>query len=424
MINLLNFAKSLQPIYRSLTGVGNLETLKLIKSRSSQKFKIKNFNSREKVFDWHVPDEWIIKDAYILTPSKKKICNFKKNFLHLVGYSQKISKYMEFSELKKKMYYSKSQKTAIPYVTSYYKKDWGFCISYNEFKKLKNGKYKVYIDSYFKKGKMSYGEFYLKGKSKKEIFFSTYICHPFMANNEISGPTVMTFIMEWLEKNYKKLNYSYRIIFIPETIGSIAYINKNLNNLKKNILAGFNITCVGDERSFSMIPSKNDNTYSDKILKFVLNSETSNFIKYNWNDRGSDERQYCSPGVDLPIATFCRSKFGTYPEYHTSNDTFGKVVTNKGLNQSLDILKKIINTIESNFVPKNKVICEPFLTKYNKYPTISKSDNNKIESKNILNFMTWADGHNDLIDISYKLGIKYSLCLDISNFLKNNNLIK
>ena len=423
-MKIIDFAKKLQKFYRSLSGRGNIETLKLIRDYSSSKLKIKHFKSGSKVFDWIVPDEWEIKDAYILTPDKKKICEYKKNFLHVVGYSKKVNMEISLNNLKEKLYSSKKLKNAIPYVTSYYNKDWGFCLPYNQKKRLKKGNYKVFIDSKFKKGKIHYGECILNGKSKNEVFFSTYICHPFMANNEISGPTVLTFLINWIERNFSNLNYTYRFIFIPETIGSIAYLNKNLMTLKKNTFAGFNITCVGDERFFSMIPSRNGNTYSDKILNYVLNDKTKKFKKYNWEDRGSDERQYCSPGIDLPIATFCKSKFGTFPEYHTSADDFGNLVTNKGLNESLEILKKIIEIIEKNEKPISKIFCEPFLTKYNLYPSVSRVDNDKVYSKKILNFLTWSDGNFDLLDISKKLNISFEEILQICSLLKQNNFIK
>ena len=323
---MLNFAKRLFPINRSLTGPGNRKTLRLIK-KVVKKIKIKSFKSGQKVYDWTVPLEWSISDAFIITPDNKKICDFKKNNLHVIGYSKAVNKKIDLDTLKKNLHFTKKIKSAIPYVTSYYKKRWGFCISYNQFLKLKKGIYKVFIKSRFKKGKLNYGEELLKGKSSREVLISTYICHPSMANNEISGPTLSSYLYKWL--SLKKRKYTYRFIFIPETIGSIAYIKKNHKKLKKNTFAGYNLTCIGDERSYSYIPSKYKNSVSDKVYFKAIKLKKIRSKIYNWRKRGSDERQFCSPGVDLPIGTIMRSKFGDYKEYHTSDDQIGKTVTSK-----------------------------------------------------------------------------------------------
>ena len=219
--NILNFAKSIWSFNRSLSGEGNRATLKKIKE-IVKKLNIKSIKSGSKCFDWKIPKEWHVDHAYLIDPNGKKICDFKKNNLHLVGYSAAVDKLINLKELKKHLHYLKEQPTAIPYVTSYYKKNWGFCISYNEYKKLNKGNYKVIIKSKLFNGKMDYGELIIRGKSKKEILLSTNICHPSMANNEISGISVLTFLAKYLSS--KKNYFTYRIIFIPETIGSIFYI--------------------------------------------------------------------------------------------------------------------------------------------------------------------------------------------------------
>ena len=204
---------------------------------------------------------------------------------------------------------------AIPYVTSYYNKDWGFCLSENEKEDLPDGKYRAFIDSKFKKGHLEVAEAVLPGKSKKEIFFSSYICHPSMANNELSGPVLLNALLLYIKKNYKRSNYTYRFVLLPETIGSIAYISKKIKLLKKRVISGYVLTCVGDERSYSIVHTPDENTIADFSLNAALNG-FKNVHKYTFLDRGSDERQYCSPGVDLPVCSFSKSK--TYPEYHTS----------------------------------------------------------------------------------------------------------
>ena len=409
----------LWPINRSITGKGTLDTLKIIK-KNLPYLKIKSVKTGYKAFDWKVPDEWNIKNAYIINPSGKKICNFKKNNLHVINYSSPINKTISLYDLKKNLYSLPRQPDAIPYVTSYYKKRWGFCIADKDKKKLKKGKYKVFIESKFSKGKLNYGEILLKGKTKKEVFISTYICHPSMANNEISGPVTTTFLTQWIN-NLKNKKYSYRIIFIPETIGSLVYLSKNLKKMKKNIIAGFIMTCMGDERNYSFLPSKYENSYIDKVINKVLKDNKIKYKKFHWSDRGSDERQYCSPGIDLPIASLMRTKYGEYPEYHTSLDKLGTVVTKKGIFQSLELVKKCLKTIEDNYFPKNKILGEPMLSKRGLYSSLSIKYNKKF---NINDILTWADGKNDVIDISEKCNLSFDDTYKFLKTCKNKKLIK
>jgi len=416
---MLNLAKKLFPINRSISGKGVRKTLKILKKKIPN-LKIKNFKSNTKVFDWRIPLEWKINDAFILAPSGKKICEFKKNNLHVVGYSVPINKYLKLNELKNKIYTFPNDKTAIPYVTSYYKKDWGFCLSEREKNKLsEKGKYKAFIDSQHLKGKLNYGEVVIKGKSKKEIFFSTYICHPSMANNEISGPVLLTYLAKWIGGKSRK--FSYRFIFIPETIGSIAYLSKNLKIMKKNIFAGFNVTCVGDNRTFSFLPSKYGNSLSDRASLKILKKYVKKFKIYDWSQRGSDERQYCSPGIDLPISSIMRSKYGSYKEYHSSLDKIGSVVTSKGLNRSLFVYKKLVNYFENSNFPVSTKLCEPFLTRYNLYETLSVK---KDAPGDIVNVLTWCDGNNTIEDISKINNISLTKTKKILKILKKKNLTK
>jgi aminopeptidase-like protein len=420
-MTLFKLAEILFPINRSLTGKGNFQTLKIIKE-ICKNIKIKKYKSGKKVFDWNIPLEWNVNYAYIKTPEGKKICDYKKNNLHLVGYSTSVNKTLNLKNLKKKLYTHPKLNNAIPYLTSYYKKDWGFCISKNELHKLKPGKYQVNIDSTFKKGHMHFAECYIKGESKKEVFFSTYICHPSMANNEISGPVITTMLAKWLASK-KKLKYSYRLIFIPETIGSIAYLYHNHKKIKKDVIAGFNVTCVGDERNWSLLPSKHNSSILDKVTKKILDENKIKYKVYNWMDRGSDERQYSSPGIDIQITSLMRSKYNTYPEYHTSNDRLGKVVTNKGLKETLKIYKKIILEFEEAIFPLSKVICEPMLSKRNLYPTINKLGN-KNKGSVLLNFLTLSDGKTPIFEIKERIQVSKKKLNKICNILIKEKLIK
>ncbi len=396
------FASQLWPLNRSLTGEGLRETLKQI-SKHLPNLSIKSVKSGTKVFDWIVPPEWYVSEAYIIDPNGKKICDFTTNNLHLVGYSMPLNKKISLKELQKHLHSVPENRDAIPYVTSYYEKRWGFCLSQNQRESLKEGEYNVVINSKIFSGKLNYGELILPGKVDKEIFISTYICHPSMANNELSGPTVTTYLAKWL-KELPNRYYTYRIIFIPETIGSITYLSSNLKHLKNKVIAGFNVSCVGDDRSYSYLPSRNGNTISDKVAKHVLKWIAPNYKCYSWLERGSDERQYCAPGIDLPIASILRTKYGEYPEYHTSLDDLKNVVTPKGLNGGYWALRKALELLDKNKNYKNNILCEPQLVKRGFYPKVS-SKKSQDDLKVIKNFLSFCDGEHTLLDIAEKINL-------------------
>ncbi len=413
-----DWAVDLFPINRSLSGDGVRQTLQYIKNIIPE-LEVNEVPSGTKCFDWTIPQEWSCYDGYIIGPDGNKICDFKTNNLHIVGYSVPVDKEIELEELTEHLYYLEEQPTAIPYITSYYSPRWGFCLSFNEFQKLKKGTYKVKIDSILKDGNLTYGEIKLKGDIEKEIFLSTYICHPSMANNELSGPVVTTALVNFI-KSLKGRKYSYRIVFIPETIGSITYISRNIDDMKKNIIAGFNITTIGDDRSYSYIPTRYGNTLSDKISKHVL--QDIDYVEYSFLDRGSDERQYCSPGVDLPIATICRTKYGVYPEYHTSLDDL-TVISPSGLYGGYEKIKKAIELLEKNNYYKVNVLCEPQLGKRGLYPTISTKTSGDIV-RTMMDFIAYADGNNDLIDIANIIGVQAEELFDIVDKMKTAKLIE
>ena len=415
-----NFARELWGINRSITGEGVRETLRKINNHL-QDMTIHSVSSGKKVFDWEIPKEWHVNEAHIITPSGKKICDYSKNNLHLLGYSIPFEGKLLLKELKKYLYSLPEQPNAIPYITSYYKEEWGFCISQNDLNSLKDGEYMVKIDSKLFKGKLNYGELIIPGKSKKEVFLSTYICHPSMANNELSGITVTTFLAKWL-LGLKEREFTYRIIFVPETIGSIAYLSKNYKEMKKKVIAGFNISCVGDNRTFSYLPSRNNKTLSDEVAKHVLHWIYPNFKKYSWFDRGSDERQYCSPGIDLPIASILRSKYGEYPEYHTSLDNLENVVTPEGLEGGYSAIQKALELIEKNKTYKLKILGEPHMSKRKLYPTISTKKINK-NIKLMMDFISQCDGKNSVLKIANQLNVPAWDLYDQIEKLKLNDLI-
>jgi aminopeptidase-like protein len=418
--NIYLLAKNLWPINRSITGNGVRKTLSIIK-RIIPELNIFEIKSGTKVFDWTIPKEWNVNDAYIITPKGKKICSFKKNNLHLVGYSTPLQKKLNLVELQKHLHSLPNQPDAIPYVTSYYKERWGFCISQKQREKLEDGQYEVYIDSELSNGSLTYGELIIKGQLKKEIFLSTYVCHPSMANNELSGPSVVTYIAKWLlNKSYRR--FSYRIIFVPETIGSIAYLSKNKKKLISKVIAGFNVSCIGDNRNYSYLPSRNGKTLSDLVAKHVLKNISTSFKSYKWKDRGSDERQYCSPGIDLPIASIMRTKYGEYPEYHTSLDDLKNVVTIDGLEGGYKAIKYAIEILENNKYPKIKVFCEPQLSKRDLYPDLS-AKNIYGETDLLMNLITYSDGKKSLLEIAEILEVPMWRFYPLIKKLLQNNLL-
>ncbi len=416
------FAKELWPINRSLTGEGVRETLQKI-SAHLPSLEIKSVLSGTRVFDWTVPKEWQVKEAYIITPSGEKICDFSKNNLHLVGYSLPFEGEISFEKLKENLYTLPDQPNAIPYVTSYYKEDWGFCLTQEQFNTLEKGKYKVVIKSTLFEGELNYGELLIKGKIDKEIFLSTYICHPSMANNELSGPTVVTFLAKWLQE-IGQTHYSYRIIFIPETIGSITYLSLNYKDMKNKIFAGFNVSCVGDDRAYSYLPSRNGNTISDLIAKHVLRFIDPDYIEYTWLDRASDERQYCSPGIDLPIASILRTKYGKFKEYHTSLDDLENVVTPKGLNGGYWAIRKAIEALESNKKYKATILCEPHMSKRGLRSTISSKKYLSKDNILMMNFISLCDGETSLLEIAEYLNTPIWHLYDVIDILKSHSLIE
>ena len=421
-----NIAKTeLFPITRSLTGDGVKKTLNIIQ-KELPKLKIKKFKSGTKVFDWNIPEEWNVTDAYVIDKYNNRIIDFKKNNLHLVGYSIPIKKNITKKELFKNLYFLKNQPKAIPYVTSYYKRRWGFCISYNEYKILDkryslNDKFKVVINSNLnKKGNLNYGELILKGKSQKEILISTYICHPSMANNELSGPIVSMGLINYFKN--KKLNKTLRFVFIPETIGSISYLSKNLKYLKENVIGGYNLSCIGDERQHSCMFSKYQNSPSDEaVIEAYKLLKIKNYKVYPFLKRGSDERQYNSPGIDLKISSIFRTKYGEYPEYHTSLDNFN-LVTLKGCVGGFNVARKSIEILLERIYPKCKIMCEPQMGKRGLYPTLSTKNENKL-TRSYMDFLQYADGTNSLEKIFNLINLNLKSTRKIYQILFKNFLI-
>lgn len=419
--------KVLFPINRSITGKGNYHTL--LKLKELIPIKIKKYKSGTRVYDWIIPNEWNVIDAWIKDNSGNKIIDFKINNLHLVSYSKSIYKSICFKELKKRLYFDINMPDAIPYRTSYYKNDWGFCVNKEQFNQLKNanGNLEVYINTSSKNnGDMHFGEIIIPGKRKKEILISTYLCHPSMANDNLSGIILTTFLTKEILKIKNRLN-TYRIIFVPETIGAIAYCQKNEKKIKE-IDVGLVVTTVGGPGKLSYKQSWDKNHYINNIVKKVLSKESDEFIEYPFDIHGSDERQFSSQAFRINTVTVSKSKYYEYSEYHTSLDNLNFIKA-KYILTSLNIYKKIINELECvEIYETNMKYCEPMLSKHGLYPEVGGKIKPKIGNIASLDIILWliflSDGNTSVDQLSEKININKSHLSKIAKILIKHKILR
>ena len=409
------------PYCRSITGDGVRQTLKKMQSICPN-LTIHEVESGTQVFDWQVPKEWNCRAAYIENSKGKRIVDFGENNLHVVGYSVPVDTYVNKEELAKIIHTYPKLPEAIPYVTSYYKESYGFCMSEKQWQSLPEDTYHIVIDSELKQGSLTYGEIIAPGETEKEILFSTYVCHPSMANNELSGPGVSIKLAEQLSKGGHR--YTYRFVYVPETIGSITYLSQKYMELKRKVVAGFNLSCLGDDLAYTYVASKYGNTLADKVAQIVLQHIDPTYHKYNFLKRGSDERQYNMPGIDLPVCGLYRSKSNEYPQYHTSLDNMD-FVTPKALEKSYEMLLAIIQALEGNFTYQATCLCEPQLGRRGLYPKTSVRGGSRASGAfHYIDFLAYADGTNDLLDISKWIELSVGQCLEIASKLEAAGLIR
>lgn len=425
-----NIFNELFPIFRSITGKGYRKSLNII-SRYI-KFKKLAYPSGKKIFDWVVPKEWVVKEAFIKV-GEKKIVDIKNNNLHLVNYSYPVNKTMSLTELNKHLYSIPQRPNLIPFVTSYYKKSFGFCIQHNKRKKLKDVDYQVVINTNFVNGKIVNGVAKIKGSSKKTILLSTYLCHPSMANNELSGPLTMIGLYERISK-WKKRQFNYLFLVNPETIGSICFLYKNKEYLKQNLDSGLVLTCLGGPKNkLSYKKSRVGNSRLDRLFTY-LSKEKKVLLRDFDPTGGSDERQYCSSELNLPVGQVARTVYNTTYHYHTSGDD-KKFMNISKVMKSIDEIENILK-INDQLRPIKRYMpyCELQLGRKNLYPNINSNLNRNYSSDNfvdnrkklniLLSLLSYADGENTILDIAHKSGFELSEIKDSLKFSIKNNLIR
>ncbi len=416
---ILRFAKELYPINRSLTGSGVRKTLDYIKQLLPE-LALLEVPSGSSAFDWTIPDEWDISEAFIEDSAGQRIIDFANHNLHVVGYSGPVDVTLSLEELEAHLHSIPDKPDAIPYVTSYYADRWGFCMTHRQRVGLAKGNYRAVIRSRKFKGVMNFAELVIPGTSDSEVLLSTYVCHPSMANNETSGPAVLTFLGRWLLEQPRR--YTYRIVFAPETIGAIHYISQNQKHLKQKVVAGFNISCVGDDRNYSFVASRKGATLADRIAEHVLPQLSSSYVKHSFLERQSDERQYGSVLIDLPFVALSRTKYGCYDEYHTSLDDFS-VVTAAGLEGGFNMVAQCITALEANRTLVATTPCEPQLGKRGLYPTLGGGKvSTSVEV--LLNVLEYCDGSEDLLAVAARCNISVTQAAQAANVLESHGLLR
>jgi aminopeptidase-like protein len=416
------WVRDLFPLCRSLTGDGVRQTLAYLQ-RQLPSLAVHEVPTGYRAFDWEVPDEWNIKDAFVADETDRRVIDFRAHNLHVVGYSEPVDTWLDLNELQPHIHSLPAQPTAIPYVTSYYRRTWGFCMRDIDRRQLVSGRYHVVIDTTLEPGYLTYADLVLPGASSEEVLFSTYVCHPSMANNELSGPAVVTALARELSERATR-RLTYRFVFVPETLGSLVYLTRHLEHMKRNTIAGWVVTCVGDDRQYSMLSSRSGNTLSDRLTRNVLRHHAGSFAEFDylWPNRGSDERNYCAPGVDLPVASIMRTKYAEYPEYHTSLDDC-TLVTPGGLAGSLGALRKCVEVLEANGHWAVTVLGEPRLGPRGLYPPHMPSQSDARLSL-IMNMLAYCDGTVDLVQVADRIGVDAVTCSQVIKLLEREGLVR
>jgi aminopeptidase-like protein len=411
------FASDLYPICRSITGDGVRQTLAAVQKRIA--LQISEVPTGTVVFDWTVPKEWNIRDAYIKDARGERIVDFQQNNLHVLNYSVPVRTKMPLSELRSHLFTIPKQPDWIPYRTSYYHENWGFCLSHTQLEALEDGEYEVCIDSTLADGHLTYGECCLPGQLSDEVLISCHICHPSLANDNLSGLSVATALAELLSG--QDLHYSYRFLFIPGTIGAITWLARNRENVAR-IRHGLVLTGIGDESGFHYKKSRRGNAEIDHSVVHVLQHEVESHEILEFSPYGYDERQYCSPGFDLPVGCLMRNVWGTFPQYHTSADNL-EFITPQQLAESLRVCTAVVDILENNRRYRNlSPYCEPQLGKRNLYRSTG-GEAIGVEINARLWVLNLSDGEHSLLDIAERSGLPFPAISDAAEVLRDSGLL-
>lgn len=411
------FAADLYPICRSITGNGMRTTLRRIQERIP--LTIHEVPSGTTVFDWTVPKEWNIRDAYIKDTAGQRVVDFNKCNLHVMNYSVPVHTTLTLEELRPHLFTIPEHPEWIPYRTSYYKEDWGFCLSHRQMLGLKDGNYEICIDSSLDQGHLTYGECYLPGSSTEEVLISSHACHPSLANDNLSGLCVASFLAEHLLR--RDLRYSYRFLFIPGTIGAITWLAQNRENVQR-IQHGLVLSGIGDSGGFHYKRSRRGDADIDRAAAVVLKQCGEPAELLDFSPYGYDERQYCSPGFNLPVGCLMRSVWGTFPEYHTSADDLD-FVKPRSLAHSLRACLEILEVLEENRICINQLpMCEPQLGKRNLYRSTG-GDGIEQEITARLWVLNLSDGTHSLLDIAERSGLPFPAVRNAAEVLTEAGLL-
>ncbi|WHZ15492.1 MAG: Protein containing aminopeptidase domain [Nitrospira sp.] len=409
----------LYPICRSITGQGVRETLQYLQRQIP--LEIREVASGTRVFDWTVPLEWNIHGAYLATIRGEKLLDFRANNLHVVSYSVPVKGRFTRDELEGHLHSLPDRPDWIPYRTSYYKENWGFCLTHRQLAELTEPEYDVCIDSSLQPGHLTYGEVFLPGQMSEEVLISCHVCHPSLCNDNLSGIAVATRLVQTLQHISRK--YSYRFVFIPGTIGSITWLSQNRERAGL-IRHGVVLTGVGDSGGVTYKRSRQGNAYIDRAMAHVLKHYGQSYRIIDFFPYGYDERQYCSPGFNLPVGCFMRSPHGEYPEYHTSADNL-EFVTPEALQDSLAILLKAMYVIENDAVlVSTNPYCEPQLGRRGLYRAIAGQKEGALQEMALLWVLNMADGHHTLLDMAEHADTPFEAIHAAAQALKNCELVR
>lgn len=416
-----SLAKRLWGYPRSITGDGVRASLAEI-SESVGGIVIHEVATGTRVGDWVIPNEWNLRRARLIGPGGVIVCDTSENNLHVLNYSTPFSGSIGLKELQEHIYSLPDQPDAIPYVTSYYEPRWGLSMSHKMRQSLQDGEYSVEIDTTLAPGSLTYADLVLPGRSQSEILISTYICHPQMANNELSGPVVTAELIKYL-KALPNRNYTYRFVFAPETIGAITYIHQNHQLLRDRVKAGFVVTCVGDDRAHSLLPTRDGDHLLDVIARHVLSHIEPTYKEYPWTSRGSDERQYSAPLVGIPMVSMMRSKYWEYLEYHTSHDDLQRVVSAAGLAGGFEAIRQALEILEQDVYPTALVLGEPMLSSRGLYSSLGAGRYSSSPQK-LLDIWSFCDGSLSTLDIATKLCLSFVEVREVVDTLLEHNLVQ